>query len=289
MEISEKVYMYFADLIKDRLGIEYPISDRYRLDARISTLIEHFNVDSADALHQIYIQNMTTEMETVLLDLATNNETSFFRDSKPFDFLTKIYIPHFVKGSPLGPLKIWSCACSTGQEPLSTIMTIKEGFPSLAGGFVKLDASDISSEALAKAKNGEYTQLEVQRGIPITLLVKYFDKVDDKDVWKVKNSIIKHIRHFSFNLLTGSYQSGNYNIIFCRNILIYQNKENKEKILNSLDKQLHQDGIIILGNGESLIGLKTPLQTINIDGFTIIAKESSEFWSDKENHTKLSA
>lgn len=267
IQIKPEIYRFFADIVFKKTGIFYPEKDFYRLDSRLIKLQKHYNFESIDELYDSFKTNMSLDREMFLIDLCTNNETYFFRDQKPFDALTKEIIPKILAGR--SSLKIWSCACSTGQEPLSIIMALKEAGITMP---FSLDASDISEQALKKAKSGEYTGLDVQRGLPITLLVKYFESVNDGS-WKAKMELLKWINFSSFNLFVGPFKENYYDIIFCRNVLIYQNQENKQMILQSLHRSLKPGGVIIMGAGESLIGIKSDLEQVSLENGIIFQKK----------------
>ncbi|MBT4793536.1 MAG: protein-glutamate O-methyltransferase CheR [Halobacteriovoraceae bacterium] len=255
-EIKNEVYKFFADIVFAKTGIFYPEKDYYRLDSRINNLMEKYSFETSDELYHAYKNSKTADMETYLIDICTNNETYFFRDTKPFDALAKDMIPAIQAQYPHETINIWSCASSTGQEPLSIIMSIFENLGS-ATRFT-FDATDISTKALSKAKSGLYTGLDVQRGLPIQLLMKYFEQKEDNE-WQAKSEILSKVNYSSFNLFTGPFVPEKYHVIFCRNVLIYQDTENKVEILHKLAKTLKPGGFLILGAGESLIGTKTDL------------------------------
>lgn len=254
-----EIYKFFADYVFQNTGISYKEHDYYRLDGRFNSLIKHFNLKDTEELYQLYIQKVTPEMHQVLIDLCTNNETYFMRDLKPFKAFAKDAFEYLKDEFP-GTLSyhIWSAACSTGQEPYSLIMST-ESFGNPADvDKMRIDASDISSEALAKARKGLYTGLEVQRGLPANLLIKYFSQVEDN--WQLHSKLINKVQFRTFNLLSGEFPKEQYHVIFCRNVLIYQEMENKKKILENIYKSLKVGGLLFMGAGESLIGVNLPME-----------------------------
>jgi chemotaxis protein methyltransferase CheR len=271
--IENHIYKYFADIIYKKTGIFYPEKDYYRLDSRLNALINNFGLKSAEELYNFYRQNMTVAMETLLIDLSTNNETYFFRDNKPFDALVNNIIPNILAQNPSQMIQIWSCASSTGQEPLSILMAIKEKFPHLKDHQINLMASDISTKALDKAKKGNYTNLEVQRGLPITLLMKYFDNQED-NTWTVHSDLLNRIKYESFNLLTGLYPINKFDVIFCRNVLIYQDKDNKDKIMHKLYDALKPGGHLLMGAGESMIGTTVDFAQESLSSMMVFKKSN---------------
>lgn len=274
--MKENIYKFFADYVYKHSGISYKPGDYYRLDSRFITLQKHFSVETPEQLHQLFLQNVTPAMHTILIDVFTNNETYFMRDTKPFKALAKGMLPDITSKMTLpGPISLWSCACSTGQEVYSIIMATETFGSSELMERLRIDASDISTEALAKAKAGIYSALEVQRGLPANLLIKYFEKVDGQELWGVKQNLKSKVNFSLFNLLTGTFPQNKYNIIFCRNVLIYQEAENKKKILENLYHALKPDGYLVFGAGESLIGVHLPFEQIEFEGAFVYRKKKS--------------
>lgn len=256
--IDIEVYHFLAKLVFEKIGVFYPEKDFYRLDRRINDLMGKFECETPSDLLQKFGTHMKKDMEKYLVDICTNNETYFFRDNKPFIALTSDIIPHVFEllKSETAPINIWSCASSTGQEPLSIVMSILENLKQKVNFNIK--ATDISSKALAKATEGTYTGLDIQRGLPVQLLLKYFDSLAENH-WKAKAELLSHITYSSFNLFSDLFEKKKYHIVFCRNVLIYQNKENKAKILKQIADSLVPGGCLIMGAGESLIGIGTDL------------------------------
>lgn len=270
--ISNEVYKFFADYVFEHSGIQYVEQDFYRLDSRINTMISNYDLETPDELFIMYKKNITADMHEFLIDLFTNNETFFMRDLKPFKALATDVLPEIIESNPHAPyVNIWSCASSTGQEIYSILMAA-EHFGKGVVEKVKIDASDISTEALAKAKSGIYTGLEVQRGLPAPLLIKYFEKSTNAEEWKFKDTLRNKANFFHFNLLSGKFPESKYNIIFCRNVLIYQEKENKRKILGEICKALKVGGYLVFGAGESLIGMNLPFERVELNGATLYKK-----------------
>lgn len=272
-DISNKVYKFFADYIFKNCGILYSENDYYRLDNRIMTLQRELEYSTVEELYNAYLMKVDSRMHSLLIDLATNNETSFFRDSKPFNALFEVIIPDMLKESPLKKIDIWCAGCSSGQEPYSIVMGAKERCAILKDTAYTIDASDISTEILSKAKSGQYTNLDVQRGLPTNYLVKYFDQNEVNNSWIIKNDLKQQIKFYEFNLLDAHYPVNKYDIIFCRNVLIYQNKENRLKILNGFFQALKPGGVLFMGSGESLIGFDIDLKQQIVNGSVSFLKD----------------
>jgi len=271
--IRDEVYKFFADYIYKITGMVYLPSEYYRLDSRINELVKVFSLNSVDELYALYLKDITPDMKAVLVNISTNNETYFFRDVKPFTLLSRVVLPEVLTNFPNEEIKIWSSACSSGQEAYSMLMSIRNTADDASFNRCRIDGSDISEKALEKAKSGIYNGLEIQRGLPAALIIKYFSQLND-DSWSIDTTLKAKTNFFEFNLFTGVYPQEKYHIIFCRNILIYQDNENKGKILNSIYNSLKKDGILVLGAGESLIGIVAPFQQIQFDGYTVYKKDS---------------
>ena len=269
--ISNEIYKFFADLIYEKSGMLYQEKDYYRLETRLTDMMKLFDVESPEALHTLFKGTITPDMNAVLLNVSTNNETYFLRDVKPFNALTLSVIPEMIKQYDSGKFKIWSCASSTGQEAFSILMTVDSKLPPAFFARLQVDGSDISAQALQKAKDGVYNGLDVQRGLPINLLMKYFEQLPDGN-WKVVDKLQNKADFKEFNLLNGTYPKNYYHIIFCRNVLIYQDKENKNKILNNIYEALMPGGYMFMGSGESLIGMDTKFERSTHEGMTVYKK-----------------
>jgi chemotaxis protein methyltransferase CheR len=263
MQTPNEVYEFFAKYVFEHTGIEYKEHDYYRLDSRINTLIKNFEVENAVELHEICKVKIDPAMHNLLIDLFTNNETYFMRDLKPFKALAKGIIPKLKDDNK--PLNVWCCASSTGQEIYSVKMAIDTFGSKGEQDLVIIDASDISSKALKRAEQAVYTGLEVQRGLPAPFLIKYFEKIEEEETWSVKKSLKENANFFYFNLLHDEFPEEKYNIILCRNVLIYQSQENKKKIVKNLFKALKPGGYLLFGAGESMIGMDTDFEIVEVE------------------------
>jgi len=184
----------------------------------------------------------------------TTNETFFFRDKIPFDHMRETILPVLTQArANRRSLRIWSAASSTGQEPYSIAMLLKEAGQSLQGWRIEIVASDLSQSVLEKSKAGLFSQFEVQRGLPIQLLVKHFTQVGE--LWQINADIRAMVQYRQLNLLHDFAQLGTFDVVFCRNVLIYFDQETKTGIFDRLAKVLEPDGVLALGAAESVIGV----------------------------------
>jgi len=229
-------------------GKEYLVESRLSPVARangladIGALVDRLRTESDRNLGRLVIEAMTT------------NETSFFRDIHPFEALRNDVIPALIKSrAHCRRLRIWCAASSTGQEPYSIAMTLVEHFPELATWDVKIIATDLAEEILTRARDATYSQLEVNRGLPAPMLVKYFDMEGIR--WRVKPQIRKLIEFRQLNLATNWVGMPKVDIVFLRNVLIYFTVETKRQILQSAQQVLAGDGILFLGTAETTLGI----------------------------------
>ena len=200
------------------------------------------------------IKNGDTKLATNVVEAMTTNETFFFRDKVPFDHLRDTILPGLIQArAARKSLRIWSAASSTGQEPYSIAMCLKEKGASLAGWRIEIVATDLSQEVLEKSKAGVYSQFEVQRGLPIQLLVKYFTQ--SGDIWQLNADVRSMMQFRQLNLLQDFSHLGAFDVIFCRNVLIYFDQDTKAVIFDRLAKSLEADGTLLLGAAESVVGI----------------------------------
>lgn len=271
----EQILLYFAQYIEKELGIVYAEHNYFQLQNRleeIARLLGHANIQ------ELYTKatsplGLTGAFKQLLLDTATNNETSFFRDPKIFRAFECTILNEFAESPErFGKLRIWSAASSTGQEAVSTAILINEfNKKQKVQISFSITGTDISERVLARAKTGTYTQLEVQRGLATPLLIKYFTK-DDKDCWTVKPEIARFTQFQKLNLMDPVPFSEPFHVILCRNVLIYQKVESKKEILKRLTEALAPGGYLILGSGESLIGLSDGYEQVSSEGAIIYRK-----------------
>lgn len=258
---DETILKFFADYIEEHLGIVYTHTNYFQLEHRLQDISHQLGMKNIDELYSKAKVSIDGLFKNLLLDLATNNETSFFRDIYVFKCLGKLIIPSLLQNSSnennslSKPLKIWSAAASSGQEVYSIAMELdacKKKDPLFPE--VSLFASDISDTILKRAREGVYSQLEVQRGLPVKNLIEYFEQIDSNQ-WRVKDFLRKQVEFRKLNLLESWMGIGPFDVIFCRNVLIYQNVENKKKVVEQFIKVLQPGGYLVLGAAESLFGI----------------------------------
>jgi chemotaxis protein methyltransferase CheR len=247
-------FTFIAALLKDRSGLIITPDKGYLLDTRLGPILRERGLKSLPALIDILRQPASESLRNQVVDAMTTNETSFFRDSHPFDTLRKTVIPGLIERRAASrSLRIWSAACSTGQEPYSLAMILKDHFPILGGWKIEITATDISPSVLERARAGVYSTFEVQRGMPIQMLVRHFDQLDNN--WRIKDDLRPNINFRPANLLEELAGLGTFDIVLCRNVLIYFDQPTKTRIMHAIARRIAPDGCLLLGGAESVIGL----------------------------------
>lgn len=269
----------YRDLLKEKSGLVLTQDKSYLLDSRLTPLVKKWGYDSLEAMTNVLRGVPSKELIVDIVEAMTTNETSFFRDIKPFDVFKDTVLPYFRNTQRINKrLKIWCAASSSGQEPYSLAMLLKEESAKMPGWTYEITATDISYEILEQAKEGLYTQFEVQRGLPITHLMKYFTQKGDK--WQLNQDIRSMINFKYFNLLESMATLGQFDVIFCRNVLIYFDQPTKANVLDRMSKQLADDGFLFLGGAETVIGVTESFKTVpNVRG--LYAKPNSTHTTPK--------
>ena len=246
-------YEFLRKLLKDRSGLDLSADKQYLVESRLLPLARRANLAGIPELVQ-KLRSGGDQLTTQVVEAMTTNETFFFRDKIPFDHLRDYVLPALIQArASRRSLRIWSAACSTGQEPYSIAMGLREYGAALSGWRIEIVATDLSQEVLEKSKAGLYSQFEVQRGLPIQLLVKYFTQLGE--LWQLSADIRGMVQHRQLNLLQDFSHLGKFDVIFCRNVLIYFDQETKSAIFERMSKMLEADGTLFLGAAESVVGI----------------------------------
>jgi chemotaxis protein methyltransferase CheR len=253
-------YEYLRKLLKERSGLDLSADKQYLIESRLLPLARKAGLSGIPELVQ-KLQGGSSALITSVVEAMTTNETFFFRDKVPFDHFRDTIMPEILKArASRRSVRIWCAAGSTGQEPYSLAMTLKEMGAALTGWRVEIIATDLSQEVLEKAKAGVYSQFEVQRGLPIQMLMKYFKQTGE--TWQVNPDLRAMIQHRQLNLLQDFSHLGTFDVIFCRNVLIYFDQETKLHIFNRLARQIEPDGFLVLGAAETVVGLTDTFRPI---------------------------
>jgi chemotaxis protein methyltransferase CheR len=246
-------YEFLRKFLKERSGLDLSADKQYLVESRLIPLARKANLAGIDELVQ-KIKGGSSALASDVVEAMTTNETFFFRDKIPFDHLREAIIPELMQArAARKSLRIWCAAASTGQEPYSIAMCLKEMGAQLAGWRIEIIGTDISQQVLEKSKSGIYSQFEVQRGLPIQLLVKYFKQIGE--MWQISPEIRSMIQYKPLNLLQDFSSMGKFDLIFCRNVLIYFDQDMKSQIFGRLGKAMEADGFLALGAAETVVGL----------------------------------
>jgi chemotaxis protein methyltransferase CheR len=246
-------YEYLRKLLRDRSGLDLSADKQYLIESRLLPLARKSGMSGISDLVQ-KLKGGSTAFITQVVEAMTTNETFFFRDKAPFDHFRDSIIPEILKArASRKSVQIWCAAGSTGQEPYSLAMCLKEMGAALNGWRVEILATDLSQEVLEKSRSGLYSQFEVQRGLPIQMLVRYFKQ--SGDIWQINADIRAMVQHRQLNLLHDFSQLGVFDVIFCRNVLIYFDQETKINIFSRLARVNEPDGFLVLGAAETVVGL----------------------------------
>ncbi|MBT3764909.1 MAG: protein-glutamate O-methyltransferase CheR [Rhodospirillaceae bacterium] len=247
-------FEFISTLLKDRSGLVLTPDKSYLLESRLMPVARKREMKGLD---ELIAHIRSTKQEALILEVTeamTTNESFFFRDIKPFDIFKDTVLPHLIKTRGGGKsFKIWCAAASSGQEPYSLSIVLRDAAAKLPGWRTSIVGTDISHDILAKAKAGVYSQFEVQRGLPIQQLLKYFTKKDE--MWEAKQEVRDLVTYKYFNLLNDLTPLGKCDVVFCRNVLIYFDQETKGKVLDQIAKLLPPDGVLFLGGAETVLGI----------------------------------
>ena len=264
MVALEDDYDYVRDLVRRESAIVVDQSKSYLIEARLTPVARRAGVETiAGLVHEV--KRGSHELRRQIIEAMTTNETSFFRDVHPFDALATTVLPDLARArATTRTLRIWSAACSTGQEAYSVAMTIRARVPHLAGWDVKISGTDISEGVLAQAREGRYAQLEMNRGLPAAMVAQYFER--DGVAWRMKPDLRAMTEFAQMNLITPWRFTQKFDIIFIRNVLIYFDLPTKQTLLDRALAALAPDGYLFLGASEMLTGVH--------GGFTLEREES---------------
>ncbi len=251
----------YKDILKEKSGLVLSQDKSYLVESRLNPVAKKWGYEGISDMTKVLRGVPPKDLVNDIIEAMTTNETSFFRDTKPFDVFKNTVLPYYqTNPNSSKHLKIWCAAASSGQEPYSLAMLLKEEAAKMPDWRFSISATDISHEILAQAKDGIYSQFEVQRGLPITLLMKYF--IQDGDKWIIKDEIKKMVNFKYFNLLDGMSNLGKFDIIFCRNVLIYFDQPTKKDIMERASKQMADDGFFFLGGAETVLGITEDLKIV---------------------------
>jgi chemotaxis protein methyltransferase CheR len=250
--ISPQAFTFVRELVRAESAIVLDTGKEYLVESRLVPLARAAGHPDVDAYVADLSKRRTPAALKLVVEALTTNETSWFRDSDPFTALRQAVFPALSKTRANRTLRIWAGACSSGQEPYSIIMTALDT-PELAGWKIELIATDLSEEMLTRSRKGEYSQLEVNRGLPATTLVRHFERAGLN--WRINQSIRERVEFRSLNLTRPFPPMGRFDVVFLRNVLIYFDLPTKRDVLKRVRQVMAPDGHLFLGAAEMTMGV----------------------------------
>jgi len=265
--ISAEDFSFLAKLMREHTAILLEPGKEYLALSRLDPLVRDLGVHSiGELVDQLRTTSEDSELHERVVDALTTNETTFFRDVSPFESLRETVLPELIeRRARTRTLSIWSAGCSTGQEPYSIAMAIREHFPELASWNLSILGTDISPSVLERARRGRYGQLEVNRGLPAHLLVRHFTRAGME--WEIQESIRRMVRFQRRNLITEWGGLPPFDLVFMRNVMIYFDVESKRDVLARMHQQLAANGYLLLGASETTFNLSDDFER-QLDGRT---------------------
>jgi len=252
--IAPADYEFLRGLLLRRSGLALSGDKQYLVESRLAPVARNHELDGIAAVIARLRRGDMPALEEAVVEAMTTNESYFFRDKVPFETFVQVMLPAIDAARPAGqPIRVWCAAASTGQEPYSLAMALKENPRAAGGRRVEILATDLASDVLERARAGLYSQFEVQRGLPIQHLVKYFAKQDDN--WRISQEIRSMVEFRKLNLLHPFAGLGRFDIVFCRNVLIYFGLETKTDVLARIARSVAADGFLVLGAAETVVGV----------------------------------
>ncbi|HEY8189175.1 MAG TPA: protein-glutamate O-methyltransferase CheR [Micavibrio sp.] len=260
MRISD--FELYRDLLYRHSGLSLTADKSYLLDSRLTPVARRWGYPTLDGMTLSLRGVPENKLVEAIIEAMINDETCFFRDIECFFVLRDAVIPFLMKTRGKNKkLRIWCAGCSSGQEAYSVAMILKDMELQLKNWKIEILGSDLSGQAIRKARAGDYTQFEVQRGLPVQRLMQHFDEVGD--FWRLHDDIRNLVRFEQFNLLEPMDDLGLFDLILCRNVMASFESETRTSILSRMAGQMAEDGILLLGSGETLNGIKTPFKPLD--------------------------
>jgi chemotaxis protein methyltransferase CheR len=247
-------YDYIRKLLRERSGLVLSADKQYLVESRLVPVVRKAGLSSLSELAAMLRTMPLSPLTTTVVEAMTTNESFFFRDKLPFDHFRDVVMPALLAARAQEKhIRIWCAAAATGQEPYSLAMILRDMGIALKQWRIEILATDICSTALEKAKAGLYSQFEVQRGLSIQMLIKYFTQTGE--LWQISSDIRSMVTYRHFNLLQDFSSFGTFDVVFCRNVLIYFDQATKTSVLNRIGRSMRSDGYLLLGAAETVVGL----------------------------------
>ena len=256
MQVSDSSSRILAGLLEAKTGQQLTMSRRWRIETALSALLRERGISTLDELITILVMGKEPGLSERVVEALLNNETYFFRDRGPFDLIARHALPQLAqRRQSTKRIRIWSAGCSTGQEAYSLAMLFAENAAQWRGWTVEILGTDVSSNVVQRARDGIYTQFEVQRGLGINQTIRWFEESDDG--WRAVEELRKYVRFQVHNLLEPPPHPGGFDIVLCRNVLLYLTGEKRTLAFERIASSMAGDGWLMLGAGETVIGQTT--------------------------------
>jgi chemotaxis protein methyltransferase CheR len=261
--LSVAAFNTFATLLKSRSGLVIGTDKLYLLETRLAPILKREQLRDLALLADRLRMPGNDALVRQVVEAMTTNESFFFRDDKPFQHLRTQALPRFIASRPAGsPLRVWSAASSSGQEAYSVAMIVSECRQSIGERKIEIIGTDLARDQVTRARDGLYTQFEVQRGLPVQMLMRHFRK--EEAGWRISDAIRGMVQFREWNLLGDLRPLGKFDVVFCRNVLIYFDQPTKARVLDAVAQQMPGDGLLYLGGAETVLGITSrfaPLAT----------------------------
>ncbi len=254
MSISDaKAYKALSALLEKHTGQTLLANRHWRIDMALKPVMRRNSIPDLETLISLIEIDADPRLTIACVEAMVNNETCFFRDQANFALLTGPVLDTLREHRMATKrLRIWSAACSTGQEPYSLAISFAENAEKWRGWTIQIMATDVSTSALAQARAGRYSQFEIQRGLPVMQMLRYFDQHGEE--WVAKDNLRKMVTFAEHNMLQSSRHFGKFDVVLCRNILMYLSDDKRSQVLDGVAPILADDGILMLGAAETVIG-----------------------------------
>lgn len=254
MEVSETSRRILASLLEAKTGQQLAMNRRWRIETALTSVMRERGYDSIDQLVSRLVARADPSLQETVIEALLNNETYFFRDKLPFDLLMAGPLKRLEKErAGRKKLSIWCAGCSSGQEAYSLAMSFADEKLRWAGWQIEIVGTDLSKAAIARAQAGTYSQFEVQRGLPVMQMIRYFDELGGGD-WRISEALRRQVRFEARNITDRPPSPGRFDVILCRNLLLYFAPEMRRLAFNRLSEAIAPDGTLMLGAGETVLG-----------------------------------
>lgn len=256
-------FSYISSLLKDKVGISLTQDKAFLVESRLSSVSRYWGFETVDDLVADVRKASDKKVEADILEALATYDSFFFRDLKPFEQVKNHLIPTLIPLRKEEPIRILSAGCSSGQEAYSLAMMLNEEKDTIGDHKFEITAVDFSRFILNKAIEGKYSQFEIQKGLPVEYLLKYF--VQDDDKWTVNDTVKELINFKVHNLVDKLDDLGKFDIVFCRNVIMYFDQMHKKRLMEKLSTLLNPEGFMFLGNAETVLGIT--IEFIPVQGF----------------------